>query len=434
MRIILALWPLLLAAALLLSGNGMQVTALGLRGLAEGFSPTALGLLVSAYSIGFIVGCRFAPGFIASVGHIRAFAAFASIASVAALTHAMIVDHGLWLVLRMVSGFCFAAIHMIMESWLNETATNENRGKVLSLYRITDFTTVTVAQGLLALFDPTQFFVFGAISVAFSLALVPVALTRVQTPPPPVTASLNLKLLWQVSPLAVAGACGVGLTSSAFWAYGPVLVAEAGYANAVAGYLMGAIIFGGALAQWPAGWLSDRTDRRKVLIGCASGATVAALFIPFAANHSASALIGNAFLFGIFALPSFGLAIAHANDHAAPGTAVSTNGSLLMIHGTAAVIGPLGASATMALAGPSSLFYWVAMVYGALVVFSLFRMTRRRAPEVREPYVPVPRTTPAVFELDPRATGANAESEADAGPNAAPNADSAPASPQSQPS
>lgn len=405
MRIILTIWPLLIAAALLLSTNGMQGTVLALRGISEEFSPTVIGLLVSSYSVGFIAGCRYAPGFIANVGHIRAFTAFASIASACALAHAVIVEPAFWLFLRVLSGFCFAAIQMIMESWLNETSTNETRGRTLSIYRIVDFTTVTITQASLTLFDPRQFTAFAFISIAFSLSLVPVALTRITAPAPPKTIRLDLKRLWRVSPLAAAGAVTVGLTSSSFWSMGPVFITGQGYAAGMAGIFIGSIILGGAVAQWPVGGLSDKIDRRRVIVGTAIGASLMALILPFVAGVSEVAVAIGGFAFGVFALPNFGLAVAHANDHAEPGTAVSVNGGLLLLHGCAAVIGPMGATATMTLFGSHSLFWWIAMVYAGLASFSIYRMSVRAAPTVREKYVPVPKTSPTVFQLDPRQEG-----------------------------
>ncbi len=403
MRIFLSIWPLLIAAALLLSTNGMQSTALGLRGISEGFSTGLIGLLVSIYSLGFIFGCQFAPRFIASVGHIRAFVAFASIASAAALAHAIYVDQTFWLILRFISGFSFAAIQMILESWLNETADNKSRGKVLSIYRITDFSTVTMAQAAIGLFDPDKFVIFAVISIAFSISLVPIALTRISAPQVPASVKLDLRGLWKLSPMAAAASVTVGLTSSSFWSMSPVFVTGLNYDGSVTGLFLGAIILGGAVAQWPIGWLSDQMDRRRVLMVCAAGALITAGFLPFGAMQgNVSILVLGAFTFGVFALCTFGLAVAHANDHAAPGTSVQVNGGLLMLHGSAAVVGPMGASFVMRMAGPQSLFFWIAAIYAVLFVFSAYRLFKRAAPERTDSYVPVPRTSPAVFGLDPR--------------------------------
>ncbi|RFB04151.1 MFS transporter [Parvularcula marina] len=397
-----SLIPLLLATALLLSANGMQNTILALRAIETGFSDLIVGLLYSFYFLGFIGGCRFAPGFIARVGHVRAFTAFASIASAATLAYSLFDYAGLWLPLRIVSGFCMASLYMILESWLNELSTNETRGRVLSAYRITDFTTVTLAQASVGLFNPLAFPVFIVMSIAVSVSLVPVALTRVTQPDVPATAKLDLKKLWKLSPLAAATAVGVGLSASAFWGLGPVFVTEAGYEKGTVGLFMAAIILGGAVAQWPFGMLSDKLDRRHVLIGCAIGGMVTALLLPLVAGIGQTALIIAGAAFGVFALPNFGLAAAHANDHAEPGTYVQVNGGLLMLYGIAAVLGPTLVPLLIGPFGANVIFIWVGIVYAVLVAFSFYRLTQRASPTQQEPYVPMPRTTPAVYEMDPR--------------------------------
>ena len=403
MRLVLSLWPLLLSGGLLLGANGLQSTLLAVRGGAEGFSGLAVGLLLSAYYVGFVAGCRIVPAIIRDVGHIRAFVAFASVASAATLLHAVAVNEVVWLALRVATGFAFAGLQTVLEAWLNERATNATRGKVLSAYRITDFAAVTALQSSLVLFDPMGFTLFALLSVLVSLALVPVALTRIEQPAPPASAGLDLGALWRLSPVAVAGAALVGLTASSFWSMSPLFVAGYGYDPADAGPLVGAIILGGALSQAPVGALSDRIDRRAVLLGTTTLAMLTALGLPFAASVSLEALLAAAAVFGACALPGFGLSIAHANDHAAPGTALSVNGGMLMLYGVTAIIGPVAASQAIALLGPQGLFWWVAAGYAVLALFCAYRMTRRAAPREPQPYVAVPRTSPTVFTLDPRA-------------------------------
>ena len=416
-----SIFSLLVATALLLSANGMQNTILALRAIELDFSDFVIGILYSAYYAGFIAGCRYAPSFISSVGHVRSFTAFASIASAATLSYSLLDLPASWLALRAVTGFCLAALYMVLESWLNELSTNETRGRILSIYRITDFSSVTLAQAAIGLFNPLAFPVFILMSIAVSLALVPVALTKVQQPAPPTSARLELRRLWEVSPLAAATAFAVGLSSSVFWALGPVFVTAAGYDKSIVGLFTAAIILGGALAQWPFGMISDRVDRRHVLIACAVGGMVTSLLLPVLAGFGQFALIAAGAAFGIFALPNFGLAVAHANDHAEPGTTVAVNGGLLLIHGTAAVTGPVIVPMLIPSFGTNIIFIWVGIVYALLIAFSLYRLTQRAAPEHVEPYVPVPRTSPAIFELDPRAEeeGEEGEDDADVAPQPA---------------
>ncbi|MEM9286132.1 MAG: MFS transporter [Pseudomonadota bacterium] len=402
MQIVVSLFSLLFAAALLLGSNALHATLLGVRGAIEGFSATEIALLLTAYYVGFIIGCRRVPGIIRDVGHIRAFTAFASIASAAAIFHALYVESWFWIMSRVVTGFSFAALQMIIESWLNERATNENRGRVLSIYRITDFTAVTFFLAAMPLFDPRGFVLFGLLSVLISFALVPVALTRVPAPAVPTEAKLDIPGLWRVSPLAAFGAVMIGLTTSAYWSMSPLFILGLDYMPEKTGLFMGALIFGGALAQWPLGWLSDRVDRRLVIIGTAGAAAVISVMVPMTAGGSQTALVITGLVFGAVAVPGFGLTIAHANDHAEPGRIVAVNGGLLMLYGSAACAGPVIASQVMAVFGTSSLYHWVGLCYLAVAVFGLLRLFARAAPETTEDYVPVMRTTPALFELDPR--------------------------------
>ncbi|MCQ8185347.1 MFS transporter [Parvularcula maris] len=402
MRTALPLLSLLLAAALLVGSNGMHSTLLGVRGTLEGFGATEIALLLTAYYVGFVAGCRKAPAMIRDVGHIRAFTAFASIASAAAMGHALIVESWFWIPSRLVTGFCFAGIQMIIESWLNDRATNENRGKVLSIYRITDFTSATLFQAILPLFDPRSFVPFGVLTILISFALVPVALTRVSAPTVPSSAKLNLRKLWRVSPLAAAGSALVGLAASSYWAMSPLFVTGLGYRADVTGYFIGALIFGGALAQFPIGYLSDRTDRRYVLIGMSALALVIAAFLPVIAGLGVPALIASGLLFGAAAVPNFGLIVAHANDHAEPGEAVSVNGALLLLFGSAAAFGPLIAGQLIGLFGSAALFWWIGAIYLTLTVFGLVRLASRPAPQDAGSYVLVTRQQPTTFELDPR--------------------------------
>ncbi|GGY42372.1 MFS transporter [Parvularcula lutaonensis] len=403
MRVAFSLISLLFAAALLFGSNGMHSTLLGVRGTLEGFPATAIALFLTAYYVGFIAGCRRAPKIIRDVGHIRAFTAFASIASAAAVSHALLVESWFWIATRVVTGFCFAGLQMILESWLNERATNENRGQVLSVYRVTDFTSATLFQAILPVFDPKSFVPFGVLTILISVALVPVALTRIPAPPVPKSSSLQLRRLWTVSPLAAVGAALIGLSASSYWSMGPLFVSGLGYPAEATGLFIGALIFGGALAQWPLGWLSDRMDRRYVIIGMAAAAVVIALSVPLLAGLGQAMLIVSGLVFGAVAVPAFGLAIAHANDHAEPGSSVAVNAGLLLLYGASACFGPLAASQLMRLFGTNALFWWIAAIYVALAAFGIVRISLREAPKVREEYVPIMRTNTGIFELDPRA-------------------------------
>jgi MFS family permease len=369
-----AIAALLFAAAILYAGNGLQSTLLSVRGDLEGFPTAIIGLLASAYYAGFILGCRFVPGMIKGVGHIRAFVALASIASSSALAHILFVDATPWAVLRFITGFSFAGLTMVLESWINERATNENRGKVLSVYRIVDLGAVTIGNGLLAIAPPSGFQLFVLVSILISIALVPVALTRSDSPAPLETAKLDIVQLYRVSPVGAVGAAAAGLANAAFWGMAPVYVQEIGYGSAMIAAFMSAAIIGAGLFQFPMGSLSDKVDRRFVIVGSSLlGAGASALLASFA-GLSQNALLGFSFLFGAFIIPVFGICAAHANDHSALGKAVATSGGLLLLYGVGSVIGALVGALVMSAFHPAALFWYISCVYLVLAVFSLLRI------------------------------------------------------------
>ncbi len=403
---------LLFAASILLAGNGLQATLLSVRANMDGFTLTQIGFLLSSYYVGFMVGCHYAPKMVARVGHIRTFTALASVASAIALGHALIVDPEFWLVLRLVSGFCFAGLHLIIESWINERATNENRGRILSVYRIVDLAAVTLGQFLLIVADPAHFALFAMTSILISLSLVPVALTTSSSPAQVKGASLNLKKLFRVSPLASIGCMCVGAANGSFWGIGPVYVQKIGYDLTAVATFMSAVIVGGAVSQLPLGLLSDKMDRRIVIVivsilGAASG-----LFLATFGTTSELTLMAGAVFFGAFAMPLFGLNAAHANDHAEDGEFVAVSGGLFLLYGAGAIMGPILGPIFMGIGGPSALFQFTAGIHLLLAGFGVYRMLRRESPTAQEKsdYVSIPRTTPGVFEIDPR-NAANVDEE-----------------------
>lgn len=402
LRAVISIFPLLLAAAILLAGNGLQGTLLAVRANIEGFPTSLIGVLMSAYFAGFVLGCRFNPAFIKSVGHIRTFLALASVASASALIHPMVIDVWTWAALRAVTGFCFAGLIMVIESWINERATNKNRGQILSVYRVIDLSSTMAGNALLATASPLGFNLFATVSILMSIALVPVALTRSDAPKPIETARLDLPRLFKVSPVAAVGASMVGLANSAFWGVGAVFAQQQGYDNAAIAAFISAVIVGAALLQWPLGWLSDRIDRRKVMLGSAILGIASAVALAEFGGRSNEALLGLGALFGAFIIPMFGLTAAHANDHASPGEAVATNGGLLLLHGSGSVIGATFGASMMAAFGPPALFIYIAAIYVLFSVFCLYRiLTSPPVPdEKKTPFTPLPKNAaPTTFEI-----------------------------------
>lgn len=377
---------LLLSVALLLMGNGLQGTLLPVRANIEAFSATAIGILGSAYFLGFAGGCLYGPRLIRRAGHIRAFAALVAIASCVVLVHSLFLNATLWWVLRAMTGFCFAVLYMIIESWLNEKSTNETRGFVFSLYAIITLTVITIGQLMLGLDRPEDFPLFLLASILVSLAAVPIALTKAEAPAPVLSVQIRLRHLYELSPVGVIGCLAVGLANGSFWSLAPVFAQEKGANAWGVAVFMSVTVIAGALCQWPLGRLSDKMDRRRVIIGAACGAATASLIFVIWSPPWGQALLALAFLFGLFALPLYGLCVAHMNDYVEPNGYVEAASGLLLVFALGAVIGPVIASSLITYLGPDALFGTTAAVQLCLAGFALHRM-RQRPPAPEEEHV-----------------------------------------------
>jgi MFS family permease len=379
---------LLLSVAFLLTGNGLQGTLLAIRGDIEAFSTVTIGLLGSAYYLGFAVGCVLGLHLIRRVGHIRTFTAMAAIASAVPLAHGLWLQPLPWWIMRAVTGFCFAVLYIVIESWLNERSTNETRGSILSLYLVINLTVMTLGQMMMTLEDPAGFALFALTSMLVSIAAVPVALTAAAAPAPVESVKVRLLRLYRISPVAFVGCLGVGLANGAFWTLGPVFAQRSGMDVTGLALFMSANILGGALGQWPFGKLSDRIDRRWVLIGVCAAAAACGLAIwlssAFYGSHSHGLLLALAGLWGASAFPIYAISIAHANDHAAPDEFVEVSSGMLLVFAAGSVLGPLAASAAMDGLGPSSLYGFTALIHVLLAGFVAWRMRRRAAPPAEE--------------------------------------------------
>lgn len=406
---------LLASVAILVMGNGVQGILLPLRADSAGFSPTAIGIMGGAYFGGFILGCLMGSRLVRRVGHIRTYVAMSAVATAVVLLHSLIVDAYAWWPLRAITGFAFAVLAMTIESWLNERATNRNRGRIMSVYTMLNLTVITVGQQLVNLYSPAGFPLFALAAILISLAAVPIALTVAPAPAPPGNVRLRLPYLYRLSPVAFVSALAVGLANGAFWSLGPLFAIKQGGSVQDATLFMSTAVLGGAALQWPLGRLSDRIDRRKVIVGSASCAAVAALAIAiFSHGFDMSDLIFVA-LFGGFAMPVYALSVAHMNDFVAPDAFVESSSGLLLVYGVGAVIGPICASLAMQGAGTYTLFVFIAAIYAVTATVALLRMRvrRRPAPESLEPFVATPGTSPAVFELDPRSPDGPEAAEGD---------------------
>ncbi|HEV7414934.1 MAG TPA: MFS transporter, partial [Tianweitania sediminis] len=276
--------PLLIAAGILLGGNGLQATLIAIRGAAEGFEPATIGWMGTAYFTGFLVGCIFITRMLQAVGHVRTFASLAAIASAATLMLILWIDPIVWSVVRLVTGFCFSGLFTVMESWLNQGASNQDRARVLALYRIVDVTSVTGCQFLIPVVGTDGFTIFAIMTMMITLSLVPVSLGDRSNPAAPVDVKLDLKRAYQISPLAALGCIAIGMTNGSFRTMGPVYAEQIGLSDTGIVAFVSAGIIGSVLVQYPIGSLSDRWDRRKVLLVATAISLVAALALSFLAG------------------------------------------------------------------------------------------------------------------------------------------------------
>lgn len=364
---------LLAGVAFLITGYGLQLTLIPLRASAEGWSAFAIGMIGSAYYIGFVAGCFAAPHVILRAGHIRAFTAMVSIAAATIVAHPLWVAIVPWFVFRAIIGMCLAGLYMIIESWLNDRATNTTRGLIMSAYIVVNFAGITVGQFVVTLDAPTAFSLFAFATIATALAAVPVALTRSAQPAPITAVRIRPAELYHSSPVGIVGVSLIGVANGAFWALGAVSVVGEGLSAAGAAIFMSVATAGGALMQWPAGRLSDRIDRRLVLISLLSLAALIGLALALVPVPQ-GALFGLALLFGMATLPTYSIAAAHAYDRSAPGAHVETAAGILLANAAGSIVGPLLASPLMEEFGSAKLFMFIAFTQACLVIFVVTRM------------------------------------------------------------
>ena len=380
---LLAAGAILFSVALLIMGNGLQVMLLPIRGGIEGFSAFQVGMLGSGYFLGFVLGCAFSPLFIIRAGHIRTFAALVSIASAAALGYPLAVDPLIWVVLRMITGFCLAGLYLVVESWLNDQATNETRGTLISTYVTVNFTVITLGQMMVTLVQPSSFVLFSIASVLVSLAAVPIVMTRSSQPPPITMVRFRPRHMFRLSPTGTVSIFLVGAATGSFWSLGPT------YANAASGNVtdaalfMSAAVMGGAVLQWPAGKISDHIDRRLVMIGLALISVVIGAVI-LMAPHVTGLWLALGFVFGAGLLPSYAIVASHVFDFADRSEYVEISAGLLLLNGLGATVGPLLTSLSIELFGTAGMFITIGAVMLILVVFVVVRLRRREGLPVEE--------------------------------------------------
>ncbi len=383
-RVVGPIAALLVSISLLLMGNGLQGALLPVRASLEAFSSIDIGVMGSAYFVGFALGCYYGPHIVRRAGHIRTFAAMVAIASSAVLVHSIIVAPVLWWLIRAMTGACFAILYLVIESWLNEKSTNENRGLVFSIYTIINLTVVTIGQLMLVIDEPTDFPLFALASILVSLAAVPVAMTKAPAPKPIASVKIRFRHLYNLSPVGLFVCLIVGLANGAFWGLAPVY-AQGDTADVTnVAVFMSITVIAGAVGQWPLGRLSDRMDRRRVILLACVGASLAGFGLANLDPEWQKTGIALTFLYGLFAFPLYSLCVAHTNDHIDPSGYVEAAGGLLMVYALGAVVGPLIASLFMQFVGSPGLFAFTVCAHVAAILFTLYRIRRRVAPPREE--------------------------------------------------
>jgi MFS family permease len=401
------LWALLAGVALLVAGNGLQATLLGVRAGLEGMADETVGVVMSAHFAGFVAGSIYAPSLIQRVGHIRAFAALASIASAVALCFAIFATPLAWIALRGLHGACYAGLVIVAESWLNASASRERRGRVLALYMIVMYGSWTASQLFLTLAPADGFVLFCLVSVCLSLALVPITLTEAGIPGVVAATRLKLGRLYALSPLALVGSFVLGLTVSAFFGMAPTFAQSIGLEKDAIAIFVGAMLTGALILQWPLGWLSDRVDRRYVIVGTSAVAAAIAALIAAYPEASPGRLIALSCLLGGATMPAYSLCVAHLNDHIEEDELIAAASGLVLVYGIGSAMGPFAASVVMGSLGPEGLFVFIAVAMVAYAVYSGYRFTQRAAPapEDKESYTAVPQTSHAALPLHRHGSG-----------------------------
>jgi len=399
MRLLISFAALFLSVLLLQLSSGGVGPLDVLSGTELGFTNGQIGLLGSAHFLGFFLGCWWAPRLMGSVGHSRAFAAFTAMGAIGLLAHMLVVDPYAWAGMRVASGLCVAGCYTVIEAWLQSKVTNETRGRAMGVYRMVDTGGSLCAQLLIGVLAPADYVSYNLLALLCCAALLPLTLTRLKQPETPDAPRLNPKLAWNLSPLAVAGVIVAGVSGASFRMVGPLYGTQVGLSPDQIGLFLAAFVLGGALAQWPAGWVADRYDRRWVLIWFSAISIVTCGTTVAMAGLGATSVFAAAFLFGAATFPIYSISAAHAHDWASDEMRVELSAALMFFYALGAIAAPLVTSGLIGAFGPGALFVFIAVAHVGLLVFGLIRMTRRAPSETRNPYVWIPRTSFQVGRL-----------------------------------
>lgn len=390
----------MLGTALLLLGNGLLSTLISLRGSLEGYGDQMLGLMGSAYFVGFLVGTYVVPPLIRRMGHIRAFNFFAAAIAAIILTHSLIVNPWVWLALRLFTGVALVGFYTVIESWLNTQTAAQQRGQVFAFYMVVNLSALAAAQQFLHFASPASFVLFSLAAIMVCFSVLPLASTRLPQPLVSSMPRLTIRRIWTAAPAAVVGAVVSGLSMGTFWSMGPLYGNRLGMDAGTIALFMTVTIAGGGVLQLPLGRLSDRWDRRYVLAAAAALATLAALAMA-ALETNQQALLAAAFIYGGMAFAIYPIAVAHLVDHLAHDDILSGNAGILLLHGLGAIVGPALAGAAMSYGGAAAMPLFFAAVLGPLAVYIGLHFGRKADVIVEEPaqFVPLVRTAATAMEI-----------------------------------
>jgi len=393
MRLMLSFAALFLSIILLQLSLGGVGPLDALSGLVLNFTTTQIGLLGSAHFLGFFIGCWWSPRLMGSIGHSRAFAAFTALGTIGILGHVLTENPYAWASLRIAQGICVAGCYTVIEAWLQAKVTNETRGRAMGAYRVTDMSASLAAQLIISVLEPAYYASYTLLAIICCAALLPLTLTRLKQPETPSAPRLNPALAWSRSPLAVAGVLVAALSSASFRMVGPIYGTGVGLATSQIAIFLAAFVGGGALSQYPMGWLADRYDRRWVLIWLSVAAIVSCVFTATVSGLPTFGIMITAAIFGFTTFPIYSVAAAHAHDFADSSERVELSAALMFWYATGAIAAPWVASYLIETFGPGALFAMIAVGHALLVVFGVIRMRTGRSSDQKTPYVYAPRTS-----------------------------------------
>ncbi len=399
------LLTLLLGTAIMVAGHGLLTTLVPVRVDLLGASPATAGAIAAGYFVGLVVGAWYNPRIIHRVGRIRALAGFAAIFAATALLLPLAPLPAAWILIRAIAGACLAGLTLVIESWLNAVASSAQRGRVLAIYMIVFYGAFGGGQFLLSAYDPAGFELFAVAAILLGMSLVPIVLTRTEAPAVTAPAPLNLREMMRVSPMAVFGAIASGIILGSFYGLAPLFAVARGLSTGSVAFFMAAAIFGGLALQWPIGMLSDRIDRRSVILGAAAASAAVSAAIAFMPAGGGLALLGLVALFGGVSFTLYPLSLAHAGDRLVNNEdMVGLSSGMLLLYSVGAVLGPLVAGTLFPFRNGGGLFLFTAATAAGTVLFGLWRVYRAPPASAEEQvaFVAVPRTSPAGTELDPR--------------------------------